>query len=102
MQGGDFVYAETISKDGQQKDAEKRSKKPNFQLSKILPSPSKQRSEVISKILKETGQYDPSADTSSDKRAAIGDHDNQEEVAEAVQETEDETSDGDWYVIIMF
>ena len=100
MQGGDFFYDSTgISKDEQQqKSAEKRGKKGNFQLSKILPSPSKKRSEYTSQIPSESLENDRLPDGSGDKQQAKNDHGDHTEVSEAAQETDDETSDGDWYV----
>ena len=97
MQGGDFVCESS----GAQKEphqsqvSEKRGKKSSFQLSKILPSPSKKTSGPVSEIKCSNTQND-SLNTTIDHAP----NHQTEEAEDALQdkdETGDETSDGDWY-----
>ena len=98
MQGGDFVYGSS----GSQKDSlikktfEKQEKKSDFKLSKILPSPNKnlpgntqKRNDEISKMTSDSRKE------ATDDSNALGNEDDVEE-----KETDEETSDGDWYAII--
>ena len=97
MQGGDFVCESS----GAQKEpqhsqvSEKRGKKSSFQLSKILPSPSKKKSEPVGEIKCSSAQNE-SLNTSIDHTL----NHQVEKAEDALQdkdESGDETSDGDWY-----
>ena len=98
MQGGDFLYGSAgAPKDEQQPNTIEKKGKKNFQLSKILPSPSKKGSQSTKQASSEIVQ-DVSL-PSNEKKRPRGDHYDQEESAE-IQETDAETSDGDWYAFI--
>ena len=98
MQGGDFLYgpAGTQKESNNKKTVEKQEKKSDFKLSKILPSPNKtlsshtpKRNDGISKAQTDSSQ-ELIGDTSTQEK---------EDDVEEKTETEEETSDGDWYVL---
>ena len=102
MQGGDFVYGSAgITKEGQQPDpVDKKVKKGGFQLSKILPSPTKKGSVNSSKISTIPPQDDSLPDIEDDLITAVLNKDGvEDQEAEVDHETDEEGSDGDWYVI---
>ena len=97
LQGGDFVCESSgAQKEPQQSElSEKRGKKSSFQLSKILPSPSKKKSGPVGEI-KYSNAQNESLNTSIDHTL----NHQTEKVEDALQDkdgTGDETSDGDWY-----
>ena len=97
MQGGDFVCESS----GAQKEphqsqvSEKRGKKSSFQLSKILPSPSKKTSGPVSEI-KCSNTQNESLNTSID-HAPNHQTEKAEDALQDKDESGDETSDQDWY-----
>ena len=99
MQGGDFLYgpAGTQKESNNKKTVEKLEKKSDFKLSRILPSPNKtlssntpKRNDEISKAQTDSSQRIID-DTSTNEK---------EDDVEEKTETEEETSDGDWYVVL--
>ena len=99
MQGGDFLYgsAGTQKETNNKKTVEKLEKKSDFKLSKILPSPNKtltshtsKRNDEISKAQTDSSQ-EIIDDTSTHEK---------EDGVEEKTESEDETSDGEWYVVL--
>ena len=93
MQGGDFVYGSAgTQKDLQSKKTiETTTKKSDFKLSKILPSPSKIVSSQTSKEDQKSSS-DHCEIMNSDVNA-----DNSKDDTDDKKETDEETSDGDWY-----
>ena len=102
MQGGDFVYVSAgAQKDAQQpKLSERGGKKGNFQLSKILPSPTKKNSIVNTKVTVENVEPVELQHEGDNEDALRNDELNQGQANEEKEDTEEETSDGDWYDIL--
>jgi hypothetical protein len=95
MQGGDFVYGSAGAQDAQQpKSVDKSGKKGSFQLSKILPSPSKKIICQLSDDRLEVSELLPTEEKIQTEKVDKKDHTDD---AEEKKESDDETSDGDWY-----
>ena len=95
MQGGDFVYGSAGTQETQQpKSVDKRGKKTSFQLSKILPSPSKKNIDRPSNDQQESIEI---PEIHENTRTSEVTKKNQAEHAEEEQVSEEDTSDADWY-----
>ena len=95
MQGGDFVYGSAGTQETQQaKPADKRGKKSSFQLSKILPSPSKKN---VGRPSNEQLESIEIQETHNNTRTSEVEKKNQAEHAEEKQDSDEDTTDGDWY-----
>ena len=95
MQGGDFVYGSAGAQDAQQpKSVDKRGKKSSFQLSKILPSPGKKNIVQLPDDPQVRSELPPSEESVQIEK---NDKNDQMDLAEEKKESDDETSDGDWY-----
>ena len=97
MQGGDFVCESSgAQKEPQQSQvSEKRGKKSSFQLSKILPSPSKKKAGPLGEIESSNAQNE-SLNTPID-HSLNHQTERAEDALQDKDESGDETSDQDWY-----
>ena len=108
MQGGDFVYASTsggASKQEQLTDTEKKGKKGGFRLSNILPSPPKKGISAAGapkKVQTQAHVMDdlPDVEEPSEYIPDKGYTATQPDETAPNHETDEDTSDGDWYALI--